>query len=395
MNSKSFYLHIPFCLSKCDYCDFFSVAKRDSMGNFIPDAYIEALKNEVDWYCSYYGIDTFKTVYIGGGTPSLMTASQMKDLLSFLNKRMDGCFECTIEMNPETVTEEKLLIAQDYGATRLSVGIQSFNGNALKAVHRHCSVANIETALNLIKKNWKNRLNLDAIAGLPEQTSQEFLSSLRKILDYEPDHISLYTLTIEDGTPLAQRIDDGLSWNADLADEQWLLGKAELLSHGFLQYEVSNFCKPSKESIHNMTYWQQQDYIGIGSGATGTVYAFGKDESGTRWTNTDNIEKYIKFWTLPRSSFDGGNLPRTEELLSISTEEEEFFMMGLRTVKGVSAVEFQRRFKSLAPHYGNILSRLEPIRDKIEEHYEQNGDVYYALSADNFLFLNTVLLKLL
>lgn len=391
MHSKSLYIHIPFCLSKCDYCDFFSIPKCGC----VPDSYITAIKNEISWYGSEYGINSFRTVYIGGGTPSLMSAGQMKDLLSFLNKKMNGCLECTIEMNPETVTDEKLAVAQNYGVTRLSLGIQSLNENALKAVNRHCSVKDIENALYLIKKNWKNTLSLDVIAGLPGQSSEEFMSSLAKVLDYAPEHVSLYTLTIEDETPLAKRIDDGLLWNADLADEQWLSGKEKLLSCGFEQYEVSNFCKNGKESIHNMSYWQQKDYIGIGSGATGTVYAFGENESGFRWTNTSDVEKYIHFWASENSLICACKIPRTVEKLSLSTEEEEFFMMGFRTVAGVSSVEYERRFANLSPFYGDILLRLAPIRDKIEPHKRQNGDIFYSLSPYNLLFLNSILLKLL
>ena len=245
------------------------------------------------------------------------------------------------------------------------------------------------------KKNWKNSLSLDVIAGLPGQSSEEFMSSLAKVLDYAPEHVSLYTLTIEDETPLAKRIDDGLLWNADLADEQWLSGKEKLLSCGFEQYEVSNFCKNGKESIHNMSYWQQKDYIGIGSGATGTVYAFGENESGLRWTNTSDVEKYIHFWASENSPICACKSPRTVEKLSLSTEEEEFFMMGFRTVAGVSSVEYERRFANLSPFYGDILLRLAPIRDKIEPHKRQNGDIFYSLSPYNLLFLNSILLKLL
>ncbi len=393
--SYSLYVHIPFCRSKCDYCDFFSIPNH----GLIPDSYIDALKNELTWQCSVYGIDSFRTVYIGGGTPSLLSAMQLKNLLSFLNKKMNGCQECTMEMNPETITEEKLMIARDCGINRLSVGIQSMNESALRAVHRHCSVYDTERALQIIKKVWKGRLNLDVIAGLPAQSSKDFLNSLQRVLDYTPDHVSLYTLTVEDGTLLAERIDNGLIWNSDLADEQWLLGKKQLESLGYVQYEVSNFCRQGMESLHNMAYWKQLDYIGIGSGATGTVYSFSAGECGLRWTNTTSLEEYISCWAETGCNSSVHDLEkkmwRTEERLDLATEEQEFFMMGLRTVSGVSTEDYKIRFRSLSPWYGDLFARLAPIRDKMKAHVCLNGDVYYAVSAPDFLFLNSVLLNLL
>ncbi|MCR5763365.1 MAG: radical SAM family heme chaperone HemW [Treponema sp.] len=393
MNSKSLYIHIPFCISKCDYCDFFSISKQGC----ISDSYITALKNEISWYCSYYNIDSFRTIYIGGGTPSLLSATQLQSLLLFLNPKMNDCKEFTIEMNPETVTEEKLSVAKDFGITRLSVGIQSFNENALKAVHRHYSVFDIKKALDYIKRQWDGSLNLDVIAGLPSQNSIEFISSLQKVLEYEPDHISMYALTVEDGTPFAKRIENGELWVSDIADEQWLLGKDKLHAYGFKQYEVSNFCKAGKESLHNMTYWQQQDYIGCGSGATGSIYAFGKDECGLRWTNANDIEKYVKFWTNHdiSSVMKTCELPRSEEILPVSVEEEEFFIMGLRTVLGVSSREYKKRFFHLAPYYGDIQVRMNPIRSKVEAHDAKNGDVFYSVSSSSFNFLNSILINLL
>lgn len=389
MNTKSVYIHIPFCISKCDYCDFFSVPVEKN----IPDDYIAALKNELSWYCSFYSIDSFDTVYIGGGTPSLLSKEQLSDLLSFIAKK-NVRQEFTIEMNPESLSEEKLIISQNLGVNRLSVGIQSFNENALKAVHRHCSVFAIEKSLDIIKKVWQGRLNLDVIAGLPKQNSNDFVDSLNKVLSYCPDHLSLYTLTIEDNTPLAKRIDNGEHWNSDKADDEWLIGRDILLNNGFIQYEVSNFCKAGKESLHNMSYWRQSDYIGIGSGATGSVYCYEKGKNGLRWTNTDNIEDYINFWRNNSNVTDMAEIPRYTEKLSLDIEEEEFFMMGLRTLYGVSDKEYKKRFGDFAPYYGNITERLKNIQHKISVNKTSGNECFYALSADNILFLNSILMEL-
>jgi oxygen-independent coproporphyrinogen-3 oxidase len=185
------------------------------------------------------------------------------------------------------------------------------------------------------------------------------LSSLEKIISYRPDHISMYTLTIEDGTPLAKRIDEGEPWDADEADRQWISGRDFLIKNGFNQYEVSNFSLPGCESRHNMAYWMQESYIGLGAGACSSVYSFERGTPGLRWTNTSDIEKYRDFWK------DGAEIrtgqeknTREEEILDLETEEYEFLMMGLRTLRGISAAEYNKRFSSLKWH-GNLEERLE------------------------------------
>ncbi|MEE3313886.1 MAG: radical SAM family heme chaperone HemW [Treponema sp.] len=357
LDSASLYVHIPFCRSKCDYCDFFSVGCSSS----VDDAYISALLNEADFYAARYGISTWRTIYIGGGTPSLLSPSQIERLVSGLRKSAckNQTEEISMEMNPESLSEEKLVSAQKSGVTRLSLGVQSMNQAPLSAVHRPCSAKRTQDALELVSSLWKGHLNLDAIAGLPEQNMDSFLSSLEKIISYRPDHISMYTLTIEDGTPLAKRIDEGEPWDADEADRQWISGRDFLIKNGFNQYEVSNFSLPGCESRHNMAYWMQESYIGLGAGACSSVYSFERGTSGLRWTNTSDIEKYRDFWK------DGAEIrtgqeknTREEEILDLETEEYEFLMMGLRTLRGISAEEYNKRFSSLKWH-GNLEERLE------------------------------------
>lgn len=470
--NPALYVHIPFCFSKCDYCDFFSVSCKEK----IPDSYVDALCKELDFYVQKYQIENLKTVYIGGGTPSLLSSFQIEKLISYiLSKSKSKPKEITFEANPESLSLEKLQSLEKSGVNRLSLGIQSFNEKALSAVNRHCSAKIALGALELVKKNWHGTLNLDIIAGLPFLSDDDFLADLQKIVSYNPEHISMYTLTVEEETPLFKKISDGLQFNSDFADSLWLKGFDFLKKNGYFQYEVSNFCKKGFESTHNMIYWKQGDYLGIGSGATGTLWfddfalrtsefclrtdafvartgsfadksdaclqesggfstrsgGFGEKSSdfadetgkvcGLRWTNTKNLDAYIKFWTkdfslnaqtfaekregfaeksatyLARTSAclqentdfaektgssgtkntdfaekTDGFATKTEksvetqikipceiEKIDLKTREFEYIMMGFRTIYGISFKKYKKLFKNLNPYFGNLENRLK------------------------------------
>lgn len=391
-NESALYIHIPFCRSKCDYCDFFSVPCRSS----VDDEYIRAVINESLYYSKKLNLQSYSTIYIGGGTPSLLQARQIENLLSGLKNGFAQWIapkEVTMEMNPQSLDEDKLKAAQDNGVDRLSLGIQSFTEKSLDSVHRICSSSTAEKALDLVKKVWKGRLNLDCIAGLPNQSDKEFVDSLKKIISYKPDHISMYTLTIEDGTPLAKQIDQGMDYDFDKADGQWLTGREILKGNGFSQYEVSNFSLPEKRSIHNMSYWLQKDYIGIGAGATGTVYNSTQNEKSFRWTNAKDIKKYTGFWN--KSTNIDNEIPREIELLDDETLEFEFLMMGLRTLDGLDPLEYEKRFSHLAWN-GDLeerLGRKNGVWKKFEDlgRTNKNLSTKFALNEDGILFLNTLL----
>lgn len=406
MKDFGLYVHIPYCIKKCDYCDFYSCASSS-----IPDSYVEALLNELSYRMKKYKVEAWKTVYVGGGTPSLLTPCQIERLFSgiFSDISVDAPMEVTFEMNPETVTEEKLQILEKCGVTRISLGIQSLNDSALKAVGRHCTRQACLNGLQIIKNHWHKEFNLDAIAGLPGQSTQEFLSSLNEIISYNPGHLSMYTLTVEEGTPLYERIQDGFEVDGDLSDNQWLLGKEVLLKNGYFEYEVSNFSKPSKESLHNMLYWQQMDYVGIGCGGCGTVYSLNEDGfSGERWTNEENLMTYIDFWSGIGQNYtveEGPNPPEYREDLDDETLEFEFLMMGLRTTFGVSENEYRKRFFKVEPWKGDLELRLKGIDGKgkwnefagkgLVKVYDKGDEGrFYALNESGLLFLNSLLLEL-
>ncbi|MCR5289191.1 MAG: radical SAM family heme chaperone HemW [Treponema sp.] len=388
----SLYIHIPFCKSKCDYCDFFSVPT----GN-VPDAYVAAVLKEIAYYKRCYHIDKWNTIYIGGGTPSLLSLDQIQKLLHEVYAP-----DITMEMNPDDITEDLLKVARDSGVTRLSVGIQALSDSALQTVHRRCSRQTSLAGLRHIKTTWSGEFSADMISGLPLQTNDVFLQGLQELASFEPHHISLYSLMLEDETPLGKAVaHNAIVYDYETSDEQWLAGRDFLQSNGWSQYEVSNFAKPGYESRHNMVYWQLQNYIGVGSGATGTIYDVAAD-AGLRWTNTTSLDTYTSFWIEHSPMTADGRLPDTiqeRESLSSDIQEFEFFMMGLRTIRGVSDKEYTRRFKKditsvLGASTGGLFDRwVHEGRATIFE--DSSDEKRYALTPDGLLFLNTFLEELL
>jgi len=398
------YVHIPFCLSKCDYCDFFSVP-CGSAAHAVGDEYISAVIAEAQYKARLYGIDRWQTIYIGGGTPSLLEPEQLPMLVDALKKCVpdNTVDEITVEMNPETLTKEKLASANQAGVTRLSLGVQSLSDDCLSEVHRHCSARQARTALDDARTYFKGDLNVDVIAGLqseahtPCDNKRFFIDTINSLCAYKPEHFSLYTLTLEEGTPLYKRLSGGNKWDCGDADDLWLLGRKMLESSGMEQYEVSNFALRGHESVHNKAYWKQLDYIGCGAGACGTLYSF-DGTPGKRATNTTDISSYVSFWNS--SASDLKKLPAQMENLSIETEEFEFLMMGLRTKDGVDAGVYRTRFHDVAPWNGDLSARFKGAGREIEDFFDKgyitvyknrHQENIYTLSPDGILFLNTVL----
>ena len=389
MKEVSLYVHIPFCKKKCAYCDFFSEPRQ----NGVSDEYVSALINEIAFLKKSYGADSWRTVYIGGGTPSLLSCEQLSLLCGKISAMSQNAIaEFTVEMNPDDITPSLLLAAENSGVSRLSVGVQSLNDSALRAVSRRCTRKTTLSALEMLKENWRGRLSLDAIAGLPGESTDEFLSSLKEIASFCPEHISLYSLMLEENTPLFRQIEDGrIFFDSEKADEQWILGRDFLKSQGFFQYEVSNFAKKGAESLHNSVYWHLEDYLGAGSGAAGSLY--GAD--GFRWSNTLDIEKYTKFWLSDDNSLE--KMPRQTEKLTLETQETEFLMMGFRLLSGVSENEYRRRFgKSLAKRIGMDDGVFAKWASRSDAKIFGNGNErFFALSESGILFLNSFLASVL
>lgn len=401
---SSLYIHIPFCISKCAYCDFFSKPKvnnnNSKAGSFIPDSYVSSLCNEIEFRIKQYQIILLKTIYIGGGTPSLLSKNQFNQIFNTIKcaTKLTSQCEITVEVNPDDVTKDLLDSLSECGVNRISCGIQSMNDSALKKACRRANAFINRNALKLLSQNWKGDVSVDLISGLPGDDEKTLLASLSEVCDINPSHISLYSLTIEDETPFGKMLDSGsLKYDFDKAERLWLFGRDFLESHGYNWYEVSNFCRPGKECLHNLTYWTHSDYLGCGSGATGTVYA--KNGEGFRWINSQNIESYIDFWgskefdKIQKKDFQ---LIQNEEKIDLETSEFEFFMMGLRKLRGFYTSEYEKVFKKPLPEkFIRVFSEWEK-KGLCEKNPVQNkaDDVQYRLNREGVLFLNRFLEEL-
>ncbi|ERK01501.1 putative coproporphyrinogen dehydrogenase [Treponema socranskii subsp. socranskii VPI DR56BR1116 = ATCC 35536] len=406
------YVHIPFCTSKCSYCDFFSVPCNEK----IADEYIDAVLNEAACTTSLWDIDSWKTIYVGGGTPSLLSEKQIDRLFSGLLKMSRKApLEVTMEVNPSDVTESLLDAASASGVTRISCGIQSFSDTSLCRVRRRSRASDVYRALSLFEKKRLHSLSVDMIARLPEETDASFASGLQTLIAHAPDHISLYSLTVEEGTPLCSEIEKGnILHDIDTSDALWISGRDLLCGAGYEQYEVSNFCRRGGECLHNLAYWNLESYAGIGAGATGTFY--GKNMSA-RFTNTRDIDSYTRFWKSKKIDADDfrsriffsddfrtvqvraererkfAELPFSVEYIDKKTEAFEFFMMGLRMTRGICRETYEARFGAFPEKAEALFTAWEGRGLALRR--KKNGAHFYALTKEGLLFLNEFLEALL
>lgn len=386
---SSIYIHIPFCKTKCEYCDFFSVPCGNTE---ISEEYVVSLLNELEFRLKFYNIDSIFTVYIGGGTPSLLKNHQIKKIMDKIYS-VGNPVEVTMEVNPDDISEELLSCMQEVGINRISCGIQSLDDEVLHCVKRRGCAQSVWESLKLIKDKWKGVFSVDLISALPNQSEQSFLSGLKKVISLQPDHVSMYALTIEESTPLGKKIESGdLVYDYEKADDIWLLGRDLLLESGYLHYEVSNFSKEGFFCKHNLVYWDLKDYIGVGSGATGTVYS----NKSKRWTNITNIEDYISFWSKydSESSFVDTSSVELVEEIDLGTQIFEFFMMGLRMLKGVAYEDFVQRFNMPFPDkFLNIFNKWQ--KKGLSDCEKISEKTYYYLNSEGIMFLNEFLQELI
>lgn len=382
---SSLYIHIPFCRSKCSYCDFFSVPEKGAL----PDSYISALCNNIAYRCRKSGVTQLKTVYIGGGTPSLLATEQITRILEAVRTAapFSTDAEITMEANPADIDEKLLYFLAGAGINRLSVGIQAVDQQVLATLGRRSDAARVEQSLNLLETEWLKdgrRLSLDLIAGLPGLSDAAFERGVKRVIATGADHISLYALTLEEGTRLEEQVRKGdVAYSDETNDRQWLKGRDMLTEAGYAQYEVSNFARPGFESRHNSVYWHMQDYIGVGAGGTGTTGSY-------RWTEAADIAAFTAWWNRPE-----GEPPAEVELLDDETREFEFLMMGFRLLEGVSVREYERRFgKSLAGRLGTLFTDWQR-RNLARTYRTDDADTRYALTPEGILILNQFLEALL
>lgn len=377
----SLYIHIPLCKKKCDYCDFFSVIPENSKTQ---ECVVKALQKELRYRCSKYKVESWNSIYIGGGTPSLLHADQIRELCKSIKQSiaptaLSAETEWTIEANPEDLTVAWLEACKNSGINRISVGIQSMNDSVLKEAGRRGSRESNKKALELLNSHWQGRLSLDFIAGLPNQTTAMLLEDLAEICSYNPDHISLYALIIEEGTPLERKVSNNKCCipTEDEACDMWIAGRDFLETNGYLQYEVSNFSKPGFESVHNTSYWTMNNWLALGPGGSATIF---NNNEPFRYTNKKNLSLWLKD---PEHSAE-------TEVLQEKDVLSETLIMGFRMIKGIDRNLFYSRFgKDILEYIGKTVHKWQIKKFVII------SDEHISLTKNGLLFLNSFLCECL
>ena len=305
------YIHIPFCLNKCNYCDFLSFKSTEDER----EKYVTALIKEINMYPKF----PLETVYFGGGTPSLLTPDQVNRILSNLIIKENA--EVTLEVNPKTVTFEKFKLFKEAGINRVSIGIQSFNDKTLKVLGRLHSSNEGSEAFHLARKAGFENISLDLMFSLPNQTLNELKNDLNQLFSLRPEHFSIYSLIWEEGTDFFAKLEAGVykETDNDLEASMYELIIEEAEKHGYIHYEISNFCLPEKRAIHNTKYWKNEEYLGIGIGASGYF-------NNIRYKNVLKIPEYY-------AKISDNIKPTLEEEFINSDEKEIYeYILGLRII---------------------------------------------------------------
>ncbi|MGE8206187.1 radical SAM family heme chaperone HemW [Heyndrickxia sp. NPDC080065] len=372
MPVKSAYIHIPFCEHICYYCDFNKVFLK---GQPVED-YIDKLLYEMKLTLTTFPTDELKTIFVGGGTPTVLNEAQLeklcKGIYSILPLKKDG--EFTFEANPGDLSIEKLKILKEYGVNRLSFGVQSFNDELLKKIGRTHTVNEVYKTINKAQKCGFNNISIDLIYGLPSQTEKDFQDTLNKALELNLPHYSSYSLIVEPKTIFYNLMKKGkLHLPSEESDaNMYSMLMDGMIKNGYTQYEISNFSKPGFESRHNLVYWNNQEYYGFGAGAHSYVY-------GKRRANIGPIKKYIETLQDKRLPiFEENSLTKREMM------EEQMFL-GLRKNIGVSISEFHYKFND------DLLIVFEkPINEMVQKGWLEMKDGYVRLTREGRFLGNEV-----
>lgn len=411
MNSPlSIYIHIPFCMKKCRYCDFLSAPA----GEEIQEEYVHALLKEIEYWGKLLSGVRIKSIYIGGGTPSVLREELIKEVLCKLTEAFPDILrierkaaqgnkfhgrqlkikepgrtetEISMEVNPRTVTEEKLKAYKQAGINRLSIGLQSADEEELKLLGRIHTYEDFLETYHMARAQEFDNLNIDVISALPGQKLKSWQGTLEKVLALKPEHISAYSLMIEEGTPFYETY---FGHEELLPDEEtdramYALTKEMLQKAGYERYEISNYSRKGKECLHNMVYWQRGNYLGLGLGSASMV-------ENVRFRNTSSLENYVNYWVMDntenksmsciqvkmlsggeehqekelekyenqRKAFEIPDICRDIHCLGKKEQMEEFMFLGLRMIKGVSIKEFEAVFgKDIFQVYGRQIEKYK------------------------------------
>lgn len=369
MKEIALYVHIPFCKQKCFYCDFPSYAGKEGL----EEDYIKALIKEIDIKCSDKII---KSLFIGGGTPSYLNEDNLYKLLKKLNSlNYIKNAERTIECNPGTLTESKLRIIKDCGMNRISMGLQTTDNSLLKKIGRIHTIEEFCENYNRARSFGFNNINIDIMFGLPNQSISDYEKTLNDIIKLNPEHISCYSLIIEEGTPFYNMSEKGLL-NLPKEDderEMYKLTKNILEKNGYHQYEISNYSKEGMECYHNKIYWKCDEYLGVGVSSSSYI-------NDNRIKNIDSITEYIERICIGEEVY--------EDIFKNTEKEdmEEFMFLGLRMIQGVNKDDFKKRFeKNIYDVYGEV------IKDNIKKDLLKEENTYIYLTDKGIEVSNWVM----
>ena len=359
---KSMYIHIPFCSSICSYCDF---TKMFYNKKYVLE-YINALKEEIS---DRYNGEALETLYIGGGTPSSLEKEELKELFDIL-KTIDltELKEFTFECNISDINEDLIKILKDNKVNRISIGIESFNKDKLKFMERYADYTDVEEKIKLIRNYGINNINLDLIYGIPGEDIKVLKDDIKKIIKLKPTHISTYSLMINENTKIG--INNIKPIDEDLELEMYNYIRKILKRKKYNHYEVSNFSLKSYESIHNLNYWNNDEYYGFGLGAHGYI-------DGIRYENTKNIDKYFKHEFVLK-----------EEILGTKEKMDNELMLGLRKIKGINLEDFYDKYEiNMQDEY--------PIKALVKNKDLIYKDGYLFINPEKIYIMNEILLKLI
>lgn len=385
------YIHIPFCIQKCHYCDFLS-APCDAG---IRERYVECLIREIEYYGEWYGMSgrniPVTSIFFGGGTPSILESNQIQSIMDKLKTTysIEENAEITMECNPGTVTEEKLSGYRVAGINRLSIGLQSANNAELKSIGRIHTYEQFLNSYDMARKCGFKNINVDLMSALPGQTLESYRNTIEKVLDVKPEHISAYSLILEEGTPLYERIEQleeqkmptGLP-DEDTEREMYYMTERMLKDAGYERYEISNYARTGYECKHNTAYWRRDDYLGMGIGAASCI-------DDVRMKNITDIGAYMDIYekidtrddvlqkdVSERNIMEDNALDKDEtDVLSDEDKMEEFMFLGLRMMRGISKKEFERQFNvKYDMVYGAVTAKL--IKEGLIEVSDDNDSLW-------------------
>ena len=366
------YVHVPFCKSKCVYCDFYSLPHAEER----MDAYVKAVTAHLLETAPRAERHRVDTIYFGGGTPSYLGAKRLREILSVILKKydVDKHAEITLEANPDSAQDwRELRTLRKAGFNRVSLGMQSADDGELAEIGRVHTAAQVRTAVDAVRKAKIENLSLDLIYGLPHQTMERWQANLEAAVALAPQHLSCYGLKVEKGTPLHARRDSaGLP--GDDAQADMYLSTVETLRHyGFFQYEISNFARPGFESRHNLKYWTLQEYAGFGPGAH-------SDFGGVRYAYERDLDTYI------RGVLEGTPMLSENERIPPLDRDTEYLMLGLRTVRGIAPKTFENHYRR---RFDCLLPFLEECRKAGYAVREEDGS--WHLTPHGFLVSNQII----